>query len=139
MMIDIFKNIYYKIICESNFKNKKWVKTEDILDIQIFENYNHLKERLFERYHINFKHWLYWNILKTQIVNSFIGLNAWTNCSSKFPYQKGFTIHLTVSNMWLSGILQNDLEDDCKRIYFSTFLPEEPTFNKHDIKFDIPL
>ena len=41
--------------------------------------------------------------------------------------------------MWLSGILQNDLEDCEKRIYFSTFLPEEPKFNKHDIKLDLPL
>jgi hypothetical protein len=41
--------------------------------------------------------------------------------------------------MWLSGIIQNDLEDDKKRIYFSTFLPEEPTSNKHDIKLDLPL
>jgi len=41
--------------------------------------------------------------------------------------------------MWLSGILQNDIEDDKKRIYFSTSLPEEPTFNKHDIKLNLPL
>jgi hypothetical protein len=41
--------------------------------------------------------------------------------------------------MWLSGMIQNDIEDDEKRIYFSTFLPEEPSFNKYDIKLDLPL
>jgi hypothetical protein len=32
----------------------------------------------------------------------------------------------TVHNIWTSGTIQNDLEDKVKRIYFSTFLPEEP-------------
>ena len=41
--------------------------------------------------------------------------------------------------MWFSGVLQNDLDDKMKRIYFSTFLPEEPTHNPHDIKLDLPL
>ena len=120
-------------------KNKKWLKTENISSIQIFENFDHLEERLFERYHLRIKEWLYWLIIKTQITNKFIELDLWSKCSKKSPYQRGFTIHLTISNMWLSGIIQNDLGDGEKRIYFSTFLPEEPTFNKYDIKLDLPL
>ena len=138
-MSDTFTNIYLQIINESQFKNKKWIKTENISSIQIFENYDHLEERLFKRYRLNIKEWLYWLIIKTQITNKFIELDLWSKCSKKKPYQRWFTIHLTFSNMWLSGILQNDLEDDKKRIYFSTFLPEKPTFNKHDIKLDLPL
>lgn len=138
-MSDTFTDIYFQIINESHFKNKKWLKTENISSIQIFENYDHLEERLFERYHINIKKWLYWLIIKTQITNKFIELDLWSKCSKKVPYQRGFTIHLTTSNMWLSGIIQNDLEDGKKRIYFSTFLPEKPKFNKYDIKLDIPL
>ena len=138
-MSDTFTDIYFQIINESHFKNKKWLKTENISSIQIFENYDHLEERLFERYHLNIKKWLYWLIIKTQITNKFIELDLWSKCSKKDPYQRGFIIHLTTSNMWLSGIIQNDLEDGKKRIYFSTFLPEKPKFNKYDIKLDIPL
>ena len=138
-MSDTFTDIYFQIINESHFKNKKWLKTENISSIQIFENYDHLEERLFERYSLHIKEWLYWLIIKTQITNKFIELDLWSKCSKKDPYQRGFTVHLTISNMWLSGILQNDIEDGEKRIYFSTFLPEEPAFNKHDIKLDLPL
>ena len=134
-----FDQVYQSIISEEQFRNKKWVEKESIKDIQIFENYLHLKDRLKERYLINFDIWVPWNFIKSQITNKFIELDLWSKCSKKDPYQKGFTIHLTISNMWLSGILQNDLDDKVQRIYFSTFLPEEPKFNKHDIKLDLPL
>ena len=134
-----FDKIYQSIISEAKFEDKKWIEKETIKDIQVFESYLHLKNRLKERYKIEFDDWASWNFIKTQITNKFIELDLWTKCSKKDPYQRGFTIHLTTSNMWLSGIIQNDLEDDKKRIYFSTFLPEKPKFNKYDIKLDIPL
>ena len=130
---------YEQIIYEAKFKHKKWNTINLINGIEVLENIKHLSDRLSLRYNVNYTKWAEWQLIKKYIINSFIGLNAWANCSGKSPYQKGFTIYLTLSNMWLSGILQNDLEDNCKRIYFSTFLPEEPTFNKHDIKLDIPL
>ena len=134
-----FNRIYQSIISEAKFEDKKWIEKETIKDIQVFESYLHLKNRLKERYKIEFDDWASWNFIKTQITNKFIELDLWTKCSKKDPYQRGFSIHLTTSNMWLSGIIQNDLEDDKKRIYFSTFLPEKPKFNKYDIKLDIPL
>ena len=134
-----FDQVYQSIISEAKFEDKKWIEKETIKDIQVFENYLHLKNRLKERYKIEFDDWASWNFIKTQITNKFIELDLWTKCSKKDPYQRGFTIHLTTSNMWLSGIIQNDLEDGKKRIYFSTFLPEKPKFNKYDIKLDIPL
>ena len=134
-----FNRIYQSIISEAKFEDKKWIEKETIKDIQVFESYLHLKNRLKERYKIEFDDWASWNFIKTQITNKFIELDLWTKCSKKDPYQRGFTIHLTTSNMWLSVIIQNDLEDDKKRIYFSTFLPEKPKFNKYDIKLDIPL
>ena len=134
-----FDQVYQSIISEAKFEDKKWIEKETINDIQVFENYLHLKNRLKERYKINFEIWATWNFIKTQITNKFIELDLWTKCSKKDPYQRGFTLHLTFSNMWLSGILQNDLEDGKKRIYFSTFLPEKPKFNKYDIKLDIDL
>ena len=134
-----FNRIYQSIISEAKFEDKKWIEKEIIKDIQVFESYLHLKNRLKERYKIEFNDWASWNFIKTQITNKFIELDLWTKCSKKDPYQRGFTIHLTTSNMWLSGIIQNDLEDGKKRIYFSTFLPEKPKFNKYDIKLDIPL
>ena len=134
-----FDSLYCSIISEAQFTNKKWIKKESIKDIQIFENYLHLKNRLKERYKIDLSTWCRWLIIKTQITNKFIELDLWSKYSKKDSYQQGFTIHLTFSNMWLSGIIQNDLEDGKKRIYFSTFLPEKPKFNKYDIKLDIPL
>ena len=137
--MDKFDQGYQSIISEAKFEDKKWIEKETIKDIQVFESYLHLKNRLKERYKIEFDDWASWNFIKTQITNKFIELDLWTKCSKKDPYQRGFTIHLTTSNMWLSGIIQNDLEDGKKRIYFSTFLPEKPKFNKYDIKLDIPL
>ena len=134
-----FDSLYCSIISEAQFTNKKWIRKESIKDIKVFENFIHLQERLKERYKVDLSTWRRWLIIKTQIINKFIELDLWTKCSKKDPYQRGFTIHLTTSNMWLSGILQNDLENGKKRIYFSTFLPEKPKFNKYDIKLDIPL
>ena len=134
-----FDQVYQSIISEAKFEDKKWIEKETINDIQVFENYLHLKNRLKERYKINFEIWAIWNFIKTQITNKFIELDLWAKCSKKDPYQRGFTLHLTFSNMWLSGIIQNDLEDGKKRIYFSTFLPEKPKFNKYDIKLNLPL
>ena len=134
-----FDSLYCSIISEAQFTNKKWIRKESINEIKVFENFIHLQERLKERYKVDLSTWRRWLIIKTQITNKFIELDLWTKCSKKDPYQRGFTIHLTTSNMWLSGIIQNDLEDDEKRIYFSTFLPEKPKFNKHDIKLDIDL
>ena len=134
-----FDSLYCSIISEAQFTNKKWIRKESINEIKVFENFIHLQERLKERYKVDLSTWRRWLIIKTQIINKFIELDLWTKCSKKDPCQRGFTIHLTTSNMWLSGTLQNDLEDGKKRIYFSTFLPEKPKFNKYDIKLDIPL
>ena len=134
-----FDSLYCSIISEAQFTNKKWIRKESINEIKVFENFIHLQERLKERYKVDLSTWRRWLIIKTQIINKFIELDLWAKCSKKDPYQRGFTIHLTTSNMWLSGTLQNDLEDGKKRIYFSTFLPEKPKFNKYDIKLDIPL
>jgi hypothetical protein len=60
---------------------------ETIKDIQIFEKYLHLKERLKERYKIKFDDWISWNFIKTQITNKFIKLNLWSKCSKKSPFQ----------------------------------------------------
>ena len=134
-----FDSLYCSIISEAQFTNKKWIRKESINEIKVFENFIHLQERLKERYKVDLSTWRRWLIIKTQIINKLIKFNSWAKCSKKDPYQRGFTIHLTTSNMWLSGTLQNDLEDGKKRIYFSTFLPEKPKFNKYDIKLDIPL
>ena len=39
-----FDSLYCSIISEAQFTNKKWIKKESIKDIQIFENYLHLKK-----------------------------------------------------------------------------------------------
>lgn len=106
-----FDSLYCSIISEAQFTNKKWIRKESINEIKVFENFIHLQERLEERYKVDLSTWRRWLIIKTQITNKFIELDLWTKCSKKDPYKRGFTIHLTTSNMWLSGTLQNDLED----------------------------
>ena len=137
--MDKFDQVYQSIIYEAKFESKKWIEKEIIDDIQVFENYLHLKNQLKERYEIEIEDWFMWSLIKHTIIFKFIELDLWSKCSKKDSYQQGFTIHLTFSNMWLSGIIQNDLEDGKKRIYFSTFLPEKPKFNKYDIKLNLPL
>lgn len=134
-----FIQTYNSIILEESFKNKKWIEKGSYKDISIFENEKHLKERLKSRYEIEYDDWMAWNYIKSQIIKHLIEIEAWLKCSKKNPYQKGFTVHLTTSNMWLSGILQNDIDDKVQKIYFSTFLPEDPRFNHHDLIFDLPL
>lgn len=121
-----FIKAYDQIIFETKFKNKKWISSGSLKDVEIFENDVHLKTRLKTRYSKDLSDWIYWTVVKSQIINYFVENNFWSKCSKKNPYQKGFTIHLTISNMWLSGTIQNDIEDGEKRIYFSTFLPESP-------------
>ena len=134
-----FEAVYYSIINEERFKSSKWKIDGVIEGIEVIENKLHLAERLKVRYDIKFEYWIEWKLIKKMIILNFIKYDLWSKCSKKVPYQKGFTVHLTVSNMWLSGVLQNDLDNKMKRIYFSTFLPEEPTHNPHDIKLDLPL
>jgi hypothetical protein len=43
-------------------------------------------------------------LVNYQNTNKFIEKDLWSKCSKKAPYQKGFTVHLTISNMWLSGM-----------------------------------
>ena len=134
-----FVQKYLSIVNEAKFKSKKWIKCENIKFLEIYEQKNHLENRIKSRYNIELSTWKRWALIKTQAVNLFLSNKSWELCSNKSPYQRGFTIHLTISNMWLSGQLQNDLDDNVKRIYFSTFLPEQPTFNKHDIFLKLEL
>ena len=41
-----FDQVYQSIISEAKFEDKKWIEKETINDIQVFENYLHLKNRL---------------------------------------------------------------------------------------------
>ena len=51
-----------------------------------------------------------------------------------------YSVHLTVSDMWVGFIIQDDLEDKVKRIYFTTFLPnDEVKKHSHVEKFDLSL
>ena len=58
-----FDKVYQSIISEAKFEDKKWIEKETIKDIQVFENHLHLKNRLKERYNINFEIWATWNFI----------------------------------------------------------------------------
>ena len=42
--MDKFDQVYQSIIYEAKFESKKWIEKEIIDDIQVFENYLHLKK-----------------------------------------------------------------------------------------------
>lgn len=93
-----FLTIYNKIISESKFKSKKWIYTGTSKDVAIFENVEHLSDRLKLRYEIEYKEWAKWTLIKKIIIASYIEKDLWSKCSKKDPYQRGFTIYLTISN-----------------------------------------
>lgn len=134
-----FNKIYNEIINETKFSSKKWIFINIFEDVEIYEYLSHLSDRLCERYKIELSTWKRWSIIKNQIILQLIDVGLWSKCSKKTPYQKGWTCHLTESNMWLSGIIQNDIEDKVQRIYFSTFLPEKPRYNPADYYFELPI
>ena len=134
-----FIKVYNDLIFEAEFKSKKWIETGKIKSIIVKENIKHLSDRIKIRYEINFYEWAEWAIIKKLIVLHLLKVNLWLKCSKKNPFGKGWTCHLIESNMWLSGIVQNDLDDKVQRIYFSTFLPEKPKINPYDYYFELPL
>ena len=128
-----------KLLMKKNFLGKKWIFDKIFDDIEIYEKLKHLRERLESRYKIKLSLWERWTLIKTQIIILLKDNNCWEKCLKKNPYQKSFTIHLTDSNIYVSGIIQNDLDESCQRIYFSTFLPKDPSINPNDLKFDLSL
>ena len=106
-----FIDSYLDIINEAVFKNKKWKFVENYKDIIIFENYKHLKNRLKIRYKLEFDIILEWNIFQRLIIDHLLSFSIWSKCSKKSPFQKSWTCYLTESNIWISGMIQNDLED----------------------------
>ena len=135
-----FIETYLNIIEEAKFKDIKWKFDLIFKDIEIFENFEHLNERLKERYKLEFETWIYWETIKRSIIDYLLKENAWLHVKKKAKYQKMYSVYLTVSDMWVGFIIQNDLEDKVKRIYFSTFLPnEEIKIHPHVTKFDLPL
>lgn len=135
-----FNALYNKIINETKFSNKKWKNVGLYKDIEIYENFDHLKDRLMLRYTIELTTWKRWNIIKNQIIEYLINNSCFDKCSKKNPYIRNYWCHLTLSNMYVAFICQNDLDDNVNRVYFSTFLPNKNTKNKMGVEtFDLAL
>ena len=135
-----FIETYLEIIEEGRFKNKKWKLDKVYKDVEILENYEHLKERLIERYKIEYASWISWKNIKQSIIDHLLKIKAWKYCKGKNNYQRMFSVHLTTSDMWCGFIIHNDVEEKMKRIYFTTFLPsEEVMIHPHVNRFDLPL
>lgn len=83
-----FIQTYINVINEEKFKNSKWKFNRIYKNIEIYENYFHIENRLKLRYNINFYNWPYWNIITNQIINYLILNSSWLLCSKKEPFQK---------------------------------------------------
>ena len=131
---------YFKIINEAKFKNSKWKFDWQHNYVEIYQNIDHLQERLAERYQKDIYEWSFWNAAKIQITDYINNNNIWKLCSKHNKHQKMCVCHLTKTNLWSAFILQNDLEESKHRIYFSTFLPNENTrIHSNIFKFEIPI
>ena len=83
-----FIKAYDQIIFETKFKNKKWMSSGRLKDVEIFENDVHLKTRLKTRYSKDLSDWIYWTVVKSQIINYFIENDFWSKCSKKESISK---------------------------------------------------
>ena len=138
--MDKFVSTYLNMIIEAKFSNEKWKSSGLYKNIEIYESYTHLSDRLLQRYNIDLSNWMYWNIIKNQIIEYLINNLCFDKCSKKNPYIRNYWCHLTVSNMYVAFICQNDLDDNVNRVYFSTFLPNQNTKNKLGVEtFDLAL
>ena len=138
--MDKFVSTYINMIIEAKFSNEKWKSSGLYKNIEIYESYTHLSDRLLQRYNIDLSNWMYWNIIKNQIIEYLINNLCFDKCSKKNPYIRNYWCHLTVSNMYVAFICQNDLDDNVNRVYFSTFLPNQNTKNKLGVEtFDLAL
>lgn len=135
-----FNALNIKIINETKFSNEKWKSAGLYKNIEIYENFDHLKDRLMLRYTIELTTWKRWNLIKSQIIEYLINNSYFNKCSKKIPYIRNYWCHLTLSNIYVAFICQNDLIDNIKRIYFTTFIPNQNTKNILGVEiFELPL
>ena len=131
-MKDLIKQ-YLSIIHEIKYSNKKWRFDSVYNDFEIYFNLEHIKDRLDKRYETEdlllVKKLILYII--TYIIDNKIFEKEKFNFSKKFGYTQGFTFHSSITNFWICGSLQKDI-DNTKRIYCSTLL--SPNEHEHQYR-----
>lgn len=130
--IKFLNEIYYNILNEEKLKNSKWKYFNTFQNIECYESLKHINNRIKIRYGIiQYKNIIY-NQIINNIKNNFLNINFFYDKNIQ-TYLRSFTCNCIKSNIYLSGIIQNDNIDSKIRIYISTYQPNiNPKINKHD-------
>lgn len=123
--MDKFNQLFNNIINETKFSNKKWKYDSDYDNVEIYFNLSHFNNRLklrdpnteFDIYKL-FVYYIIDYLNDNNIFNSVEMKEKDVNQGLK----RGFTFNGTISNVWISGVIQNDLNESKYRIYISTTL-----------------
>lgn len=126
-----FINSYLSIIFEERFSDKKWKFDSIYNDFEIYFNFDHVKSRLKSRYGEEdiFTVILFLFHIIDYVIENKVFEKEKFNKSKKYGLIQGFTFYGSVSDVWICGVLQNDILEKKKRLYCSTLL--DPTEHEH--------
>ncbi len=135
-----FNKVYLNIINEAKFKSKKWKYFDTFKDVEEYIKEKHVIERYPKRYKERLGKFLEISFILNKLVDEFLVRNLFIEEIKRKDHLQGFTVHLLKSDIWISGMIQNDIDESKYRVYLSTFLPPEDTkFNRYDIRFDLDI
>lgn len=129
-------NKLYQIIKEAVFKDEKWKHYGDFKGIEIYVSFQHIKDRLDERYKEQILNGFVFSRFIYQLVNYILKYDLF-NRAIKYD-QRGFNFYNKAEDFRMCGVLQKDNIDKINRIYISSVLDKDSDyFNKFDIKIQI--
>ena len=135
-----FNKVYLNILNEAKLKSKKWKYFNIFKDVEEYINEKHIIKRYSNRYGEISEDLNEIKIIFHSIIDEFLVRNSFIKEIKRKDHLQGFTVHLLKSDIWISGMIQNDIDESKYRVYLSTFLPpEDTTFNRYDIRFDLDI
>lgn len=115
--------IYLELLLEAQFEDNNFKRFDIYKDIEIYYNYEHIKQRLQERYpNLTFGNIRYF----TKSFIKYILLNNNLNISNNNILN--FICKFTISNVWIAGRFKKNFGK--WRIEINTALPQNPVFPK---------
>ena len=114
-------NIYLELLLEAQFENKDFKRFDIYRGIEIYYNYEHVKQRLQERYQdINFS-------LIRKLIKALIK-NILKNNNLKDIDVLNFVCKFIISEVWIAGRFKKNFGK--WRVEINTVLPKNPIFSK---------
>ena len=119
-----FINAYLNIIDEAKFENEKFKRFDVYRGIEIYYSYEHIKQRLNERYS-KYSFGTIRQLSKVLLKNLLIDPVFINFKLNDFP----FVCYFTVSNVWITGRMKNNFGEWRMQVY--TLLPNDnPSYSK---------